>query len=500
MSDEREKNCGTLEHNPCGPLSGVVLLAFAVMALLIAYVSAHFLYRNTDPKYYLALYYGLPCLFLFGAAALLPNRPHAPMFGMALFLAALLLKGAMAALFQTQPESDFSLFYAAAQQLAQGNNLLNETPYFQCWAYQSGFVAWMALWIKFFGADVAFFKGMNVLLSALTHLLIYLFARRFASERGARVAALAFLFYPGTFFLIPLLTNQHLSEFLLLAALWVCTLPAASARRRALQSAAGGLLLALSNFIRPTAAVVLLAAAGYGLIQFVESTRGERRKAGGMLFFLLSYGLVWAALSGAVQITGLNQNGLTSQAPEWKFILGLNEATAGQYNSADEAAVFGPNGPRQEVLRALLRERISLPPNRMFALFWRKIEQMWGSFEDTFWLFTRGFWDELNTSGIGTAVLYWMDKLRRLSCGYYMVAGVLAGVGAFSQLKRRSLPESAALAMLTALAYFCAHLFIEIQVRYRSTMTLFLMLLTAPGADVIASVFRPRKGALHRRL
>ena len=56
--------------------------------------------------------------------------------------------------------------------------------------------------------------------------------------------------------------------------------------------------------------------------------------------------------------------------------------------------------------------------------------------------------------------------------------------GALAALRRRNpLPETQRLLMLTALAYFCAHLFIEIQVRYRSTMTVLLIVLAAAGSD-----------------
>ena len=47
--------------------------------------------------------------------------------------------------------------------------------------------------------------------------------------------------------------------------------------------------------------------------------------------------------------------------------------------------------------------------------------------------------------------------------------------------------------MLTALAYFCAHLLIEIQIRYRSTMTVLLIVLAAAGFDWLYELLRSRK-------
>jgi hypothetical protein len=68
----------------------------------------------------------------------------------------------------------------AAGYLAQGVNLLGELDYFHYWPYQSAFVAWMALFIRLFGADVVFFKLTNCLFSALSTLLVYIAIRFFS--------------------------------------------------------------------------------------------------------------------------------------------------------------------------------------------------------------------------------------------------------------------------------------------------------------------------------
>lgn len=89
-------------------------------------------------------------------------------------------------LINTQPESDFALVYEVAKGLAAGNNTLNDSPYFQTWAYQSGYVLFLAFFIRFFGASLFSFKVMNCLFSTVTTLLVYLLARRMTSEKAAR--------------------------------------------------------------------------------------------------------------------------------------------------------------------------------------------------------------------------------------------------------------------------------------------------------------------------
>ena len=480
-------------------VKGLILFAFAAMGLLIAAASAYMLLANTHPKAFFLVYACVPALCMLGAAVLLPERNPGPRVFLALlFAAALVLKGVVALTVTPQLESDFYLLHYAAEQLAQGNNILNDTAYFQLWSYQSFFVALLAGAIKLFGATPVTFRLMNVFFSALTNLLVYGLARRFASERASRLAALLFLLYPGTYFLIPLLTNQHLSECLLLAAFWVCTAPARSTARRLWLNGAGGVLLALSNAVRPMGVVAAMAMCACLVLQLLEWLGDRSRSLGARLLpglcFLAAYFLCGKLLSGLVIWTGLNHYGLSNQAPEWKFILGLNQESLGRYSDADAAAVFGQGVDQRQALEQLVKERMSISLPDLLKLMVQKIRIMWGGFEDASWILTPRYLDELEQQGLKELVLYVVDKLQRLGSGCYIAMGLINAGGALSALRQRKpLPETQRLLMLTALAYFCAHLFIEIQVRYRSTMTVLLIVLAASGFDWLHELAGRRK-------
>lgn len=483
------------------PLRLAAALMLAV-SLIIAYATVKHLLNNTSPRPWVLLYMALPGVLIV-LLTLLPCRISTRQFLALLFVAALLLKGMAAVLIPTQPESDFWKLYDAARQLAQGQNLLNTETYFQRWPYQSGFVAWMAFFIRWFGAGVPFFQLTNALCSAASNCLIYAIVRRFSSEAGARGAALFYLLYPGVYFLLPVLTNQHLSELLLLLALWACTHPAEGLRGRCLWGGAGGVLLALSNGIRPMAAVILLAAAAFaamGLLGWI-SRRGETLWAtlGPWACFLLAYFLSWRLLNAVTILSGLNCLGLTNQVPEWKWILGLNPTTHGGYSPSDAAAVFQSGRPVPQAAGDLLRQRLALSPGDLLELFRDKIRAMWGSFEDPSWAFTGQVWADLARLGWGEQALSLVNKLCRLTSGMYVWISLLAGAGALAQLRRpRPFPWTGTLAMLCALAYFAAHLFIEIQPRYRSTMTIFLILLGGHGFQLCLSGVERLKRRLRR--
>ena len=76
---------------------GLILFAFAVMGLLIAAASAYMLLANTHPRAFFLVYACVPALCILGAAVLLPERKPGPrVFLTLLFVAALVLKGAVA--------------------------------------------------------------------------------------------------------------------------------------------------------------------------------------------------------------------------------------------------------------------------------------------------------------------------------------------------------------------------------------------------------------------
>ena len=424
----------------------------------------------------------------------LAGRCREKTFCLILLLCALAVRCAWALLVDTQPESDFSILYQTARELARGVNPMNDDPYFQRWSYQTGFTLWMALLIRLFGDSLQMLKLTNALFSSLNVLLVYLLARRFASRRGAGGAALLYLCYPGTWLLVPVLTNQHLSEFLLLAALCVYTIPAGGWRKKLPLSAGAGLLLALSNVIRPSVIVAVLAAAAAAVLGLLADggARQRGRILAGAAVAIGVYMAVGAGLTGLVQVTGLNRNGLSDHLPQWKFALGLNQETDGRYSFQDAQLVFGSDNP-QETAQQLLEERLASPPGELLDLMCRKSAKMWGGFEELVWTFTENVDAQLQANGTDTEQLY--SRSQRGMAGFYIWIFLLTALGgAAAALGRARHSEAARLLALTALAYFCAHFLIEIQVRYRSLLLAVAIPLAALGLDWLLALGRRLAG------
>lgn len=479
-------------------LPAAAFLCGGLMSLMIALVSWLCLAGETAPFAFAVLY--LAAGLAVAAATvflcrIVPVRNEIR-FCILLAAAAFMVRGLFVLLVPTEPVSDFGLLYGAAQQLARGNNILNDTPYFQRWAYQSGFVAWMALWIRLFGADVFFFQMTNCLFGAGCAVLVYLLARRFASPQGAGAAGILYLIYPGSIVLAPVLTNQHLSELLLLAALYVVTGGEVRTKTRLLRGMAAGLLLTLSNVIRPSAIVAVaavLAMLVLTLFRWKElGRRGLMAATAGTLSVTVAYFLTSRGLSWLVQAAGLHQGGLANYVPEWKFVLGFNQETSGAYSNADADIVFASDSIAQanEAARLLLKERLSeLSPVRLLKLFLRKIRAMWGCFEPTYWTLTQNVTDLYAGRGQGEALAWWQSKVVRFFSGIYIADSLLIAAGCVRAAVRPVKRQGAALLpALTALAFFCAQLLIEVQPRYRTLLFAAALPLAAIGVDWLAEI------------
>lgn len=486
-----------LETEKINYMTAFICICFCVVTIFIAIMTAINLAGKTQ-GFSAAVYMLVPFLFLAVIIILFSREgKKTNLFGFILFMLAFLMKSLFAIAVNTQPESDFYMMYHAAENLAKGVNIM-DCSYFHNWPYQSAFVAWMAFFIKLFHADILFFKLMNCIFSALTNLLIYKIARRFASERGARVAGIVFMLYPGTFILIPVLTNQHLSEFLMLSAAYVYTIPTESTKKGIALCAAAAVLLALSNAIRPVGILMVMAVLACLVIRVISWIKDRRNKlkppairAAALIavYLLSSFGL-----SGLVKVTGLNEFGLSNNVPEWKFIVGLNDKYDGIYNMEDEQAVFGDGVDQKAAIEELMRERFSISPSRFLNLVYRKSHIIWGSFEPTWWAFTDNVYAEEGNMGRLGSLNSINGRIVRFTSGLYIWINILIAAGAFP-LRGKRIHEAYILLMILALAYFGVHIFIEVQTRYRSLMTMATFPLVAVGVDTLFMVterIRPR--------
>lgn len=381
-----------------------------------------------------------------------------------LFLARFLLALIFILWLGSQPVQDFDTMYQAAVQLARGDHGYLQDAYFFNWAYQSAFVAYEALVIKLFGTGLLPLQLLNALWMAGTAVLVYRIAARVAGEKAAVAVGVLYTLYPAPLFLAGVLTNQHLSVFLLYSGIYVLIRGSELNWRRGLGA---GALIALGNAMRPIGIIPLLACVIWLVLRAVSERKWNTLLHGAAT--AASYFLCGILLSALIVGSGINPKGLANNQPMWKFVVGLNQESDGQWNRADYERFIVPSAADpegvDEAMRQEVKERLSVGPGKLAGLAMRKSAVMWAGYEDLYW----GF-GHLDPEGQAVPGVSWNRVqllLAHVEKGLCLLAFALALAGVLRRLTRREKVGADLVPVLLLCGYYAVHLVVEVQVRYR---------------------------------
>ncbi len=398
------------------------------------------------------------------------------------FVLRVLLASAVIFLIDAVPVQDFKTMYTAAQELAQGGRGYLDNIYYYNWAYQTGFVIYESLLLKFFGPGQLSLQIMNAIWLGGIGVLVHRIALCILPARAAACAAILYAVYPAPYFLAAVLTNQHICVFFLYLAVWFLI------RRQEISFGsallAGG-LIAIGNVMRPIGVVLILAIVCWQLVRLLLRKGMEgRRTVRNLAVVLISYLMVFSLASAAVIWFGINPQGLSNNQPMWKFVLGLNQESNGAWNQFDyENYLMLPTEEADAAMREVVKERLGAGPLDLAKLAVRKSAVMWGDLEYMYW----GFGHLNGNERIGpftinqyTQILAFGDK------GVYLVLFGLALLGALSLLRRGTYGGGGALLLSFLLCgYYAVHLIVEVQARYRYFLMPAVAVLAGYGIEML---------------
>lgn len=387
----------------------------------------------------------------------------------------------------TQPVSDFSLLYGAAQSAAAGDMSWADVTdgYFSWWQYQIPFVLYEAAILRV-APSVAALKMMNVVWSVGSVYLIWRIVSRFMPGRCALAAAFMMAVYPAQIMYASVLTNQHISLFFVLLAVAVLTETASP-----WGCALAGTMLAVGDLMRPEGTIVLAAVFCCALCAVIGQPR--RKRALSLLITLAAFALAYFAVkwaAGAVLgALGLAPHGIGNSVPEWKLVVGLDRENGGTVsdkyiyilNLADPAA---RRAAGQDIISQHLAQH-----GGWAAFFLAKLRYFWASAEDL--TFTLGGVNVWESAVGGMSVESMTYALSGAELAARIAAYVLAAAGcvklAVNAMHGAGRNTSAAPLLIAAIlcGTVLAYLLIEIQPRYRFfAMPFVFMLASVPFAWV----------------
>jgi len=282
--------------------------------------------------------------------------------------------------------------------------------------------------------------------------------------------------YPAPLFLAGVLTNQHLSVFLLYGGIYLLI---AGKELNWWRGIGAGALIALGNAMRPIGIIPLLACVIWAVLRAMENRDWKKLLTGAAT--AASYALCGLLLSALIVGSGINPNGLANNQPMWKFVVGLNQDTDGQWNRTDYEAFILPSATdpegADEAMRQELERRLSVGPGKLAGLALRKSAAMWAGYEDLYW----GF-GHLDPEGEAVPGVSWNSLQLLLAYsekGIYLLAIALAFAGVLYRLTRRERCGAGLVPVLLLCGYYTVHLIVEVQVRYRYFMMPCVFILAA---------------------
>lgn len=284
--------------------------------------------------------------------------------------------------------------------------------------------------------------------------LLFALGRRLADERAGVLAVYLYALAPSFELLTGVLLTEPTYATMLLAALWAMP-PAAlrgGALGSALGSAASGLLVGLSQYVRTTS--VFLAPA------FLVPMIARRAWRQAALFSL-------ALLLALVPVIATTGGVSTSPLGGWSLLVGTNAEHYGTYSDEDKALYNSWGEEREKLALIEAVRRISADPIGFATLAVRKVHVLWS--RDDYGV-TFGF--------EGTSV---PDTLRQsaslLSMLFYVA---VFGAATLALWRMRSSPSQLAAVVLGILLTVAAlHIFVEVQPRYHAYTVPLLILLAA---------------------
>ena len=267
------------------------------------------------------------------------------------------------------------------------------------------------------------------------------------------------------------LSNQHISAFLLLFSVYILISKKTENMNNILKFILVGLCLAFSDIFRPGAIIFITAII---LFLLITSDKGKYKIALlHILVLLVTYFSISTIASTIAIKTGVSPSGFHNKLPLWEFAVGFNPETKGDYNVklAEDFLAANDATRRQIVYDYTVGSLPKLP-----SLFLYKAQHFWldvyldnsiGFLNNSY---ITVFGREVSFSLIST-LLYSMTSLYL----YLFFGLMLLAV----YINRKKMPKAQFLLLMVLLVYFGVYLLIECKPRYAFTAQIFMFIMSA---------------------
>lgn len=450
---ERQNTAGRLiEH--------FVLCFFGFVNVIILY---QFIFKRSESWHVLTAVYLIIVILTCGIIIRIQARPSYVL--LVVLSLSLVVRLLYVAAVPTEPVSDFKGLYEAAQASSMGDFSWSHVSegYFYFWGYQIPFVLYESIIFRLFHS-ILMLKLFNIFFMVGINYLLYRIGQFFLSDKAALCVAFIYAVFPGAVMYTSVLTNQHISLFfLLLGVLFFLR------SKQWWGLLISGVILAISDLMRPETIVILAAIICCGLLRYVQHPNIEsiKRLAITVILMVGCYWMTKKLVELALIWMDIAPNGIGNRMPEWKFVLGLGNIEGYGSYSEEHISIFSikDDSARRVMVAGIINELFRRPPLEIIRFFIGKIRYFWTDPQALKWSFRNVEDSMLILPGV-TAYAFQV-YFQYLERGMLLLVYLLTLPVPILLWKEKKTNGAELFCIATVCVMFCVYLFVEVQPRYR---------------------------------
>lgn len=391
-----------------------------------------------------------------------------PYFPILLFTVAFFCRFIILNILKIEPYSDYYTLLTAAECLAGGKNIMAESPYFQMWGFQTGFVLYQAVILKLFQTEM-----MLHLLDCIYTSLICVWVYFMGKDLWKADQKLPSILYAGYLFGIAftgVLSNQHLYNFLVLLGIWLWLRNDCKEKPCWRVYFVVAILLSLAHIIRTETILILLAIFLYELLK-IRKKEEILIFAKKLILLLGAYIVISQGANYLVKVTGLNPSGLENKNMLWKFVCGADYESGGRYSERGGEWI----GDKEAEKQFILDSYASLTPIQWLDFFGKKINNFWT--QDSYQWFSKTM-EETDQQENGFSRLF-VSSVKFVDGMGYLFVFFFALIPMEKARKQGGTTRDFFIYLL--FIHFFVYLVIEVQPRYAYLARILLFILATDG-------------------
>lgn len=365
----------------------------------------------------------------------------------------------------------------------------DKTNYFYFYNFQTGFVMYLALVIKIFGSHLIFLKIFEILFMSLTNVFVYKIASKVYTKK---IGIISSIIYSLLFFNIAgssIINNQHFSTLLVILSIYFFI------KDKCFYYVLSGILVGIANIIRPSSIIILISFCLFLLWKLLINNFKTWKTflIGFLLIILSAFSTMKIFDYSLLNLNVVPTSTLSSNAKYFKFVLGIHGN--GIYNIPTETA------EKTQVYFDLQKLNFDYElynnecKNFIVNKFTQNTKETFGHIKNKMLVFCGEEDNQIGFSGNKVQNSKSCIFIKYYGYVQYFLLIIFSLLTVIINVKeskfyntKNNLYQTQILFEIVFILYFCAHLLIEVQPRYRYDQYLMLAFIASPSIYLLFSI------------